>query len=193
MVLAMFAGTSALAQDVVKNKVAKMPETKENKELKDRTKMTYRGGGMVGGWIERRLLSKEFMAQAGISPEQAEKMKSALSELEKKNGALELEITAQARQQIELIKKTLLTPEGNADELMALVETIGKLRTEQAKVMTQRIVTIREHLTADQRKKIMALLAEDQKLLKGAREHRENRDTAKKDPTRPRPAVPQGW
>ena len=126
--------------------------------------------GNNGFWLERKITNPEFMQKIGISDDQAKKLKVSWKQFEAQNQKLEDEIHILARQQAELAKKILSQPGSDTKELMALLEKIGMLRIEQAKQAMQRVILVRDHLTPEQRTKLNALLEEDQKKWRAARE-----------------------
>lgn len=132
------------------------------------------GGGSSHGsnsfWIERKVTNPEYMQKIGVSEEQAKKLRVSWKQFEEQTQKVEEEIHLLARQQAELAKKILSQPGSDTKELMALVEKIGMLRIEQAKQAMQRVILIRDHLTAEQRTKLSALLEEDQKKWRASRE-----------------------
>jgi len=147
-----------------------------------------------GNWVGKRVMTQEFMEQVGIQGEQAKKLKESLEVLEGKLRTLDETINQAALQQAEIAKKVLSEPGASVDEVMKIIENIGKLRTEQAKLSTQMLVVIRDSLTAEQREKANAIIvAEGQKRMKerAARREREEREHNVKQPGRP--AAPKGW
>jgi hypothetical protein len=154
------------------------PNEHENARRQQRTALNR------GNWIAKRVMSKDFMDKVGIEGEQAKKIKEALDALDKQSTQLDEEIEQAAAQQGEIAKKVLSEPGANVDEIMKIIERIGNKRTEQAKLATQRLVVMRDNLTAQQREKASAILNEDQKKWREERE----RNAAPN-----RPAAPKGW
>jgi len=122
-----------------------------------------------GNWVARRVVSKEFMDKVGIQGDQAKKIKADLDAIDKQSSKLNEEIAKAAAQQAEIAKKVLSEPGANVDEIMKIIERIGALRTEQAKLATRRLVVIRDNLTAEQREKASAILDEEQKKMREER------------------------
>ena len=147
-----------------------------------------------GNWVGKRVMTQEFMEQVGIQGEQAKKLKEALEAIEGKLRTLDETINQAALQQAEIAKKVLSEPGASVDEVMKIIENIGKLRTEQAKLSTQMLVVIRDSLTAEQREKANAIIvAEGHKRMKerATRRERDEREHNGKQPDRP--AAPKGW
>ena len=129
-----------------------------------------RAPSVSGNWVAKRVVSKEFMEKVGIQGEQAKKIKADLDAIDKQSSKLNEEIAKAAAQQAEIAKKVLSEPGANVDEIMKIIERIGAYRTEQAKLATRRLVVIRDNLNAEQREKASAILNEDQKKWRDARE-----------------------
>lgn len=148
-----------------------------------------------GNWVGRRVLTKEVMDEVGIKGEQAEKLKTALEELEQQLKNLDETINQAALEQAEIAKKVLEEKGAKIDEVLAIIEKIGKLRTEQAKLSTQMLVVIRDHLTDEQRKKVNEMIASEGRRRMQERNLRREREEREPHvpPTPNRPALPQGW
>lgn len=123
-----------------------------------------------GFWLERKITNPEFMRRVGITEEQAEKIRAAWKKIEGQHLKLEENIRQLARQQAELVKKALAEEGSEMTDVMDVIEKIGNLRVEQAKLAMKRVVVIRDHLTPDQRKNLIKILEEDQKKWRAARE-----------------------
>jgi flagellar hook-basal body complex protein FliE len=159
-----------------------------------------------GNWVGKQVMNPEFMEKVGIHSGQAQKLKEEMEKIDTRLKALDEEIHAAALQQADIAKKVLVEPGKSTEELMKLVERIGTMRTEQAKLSTQILVVIRDNLTEAQRKKAHELItAEGQRRLKERMERREREGQPRLGPdgrrplprqrpeAPPRPAVPQGW
>ena len=147
-----------------------------------------------GNWVGKRVLTKEFMEKVGIQAEQAAKIKAEIEVIDAKDSKLDEAINKAALEQAEIAKKVLSEPGANTDEIMKIIERIGQFRTEQAKLATQRLVVIRDNLTAEQREKASEILGgEGKKRLeeRAARLEREERERNAAQPNRP--AAPKGW
>ena len=133
------------------------------------------------------------MEQVGIQGEQAKKLKADLEALETDMRAIDVTINQTALEQAEVAKRVLSEPGAKVDEIMQIIERIGKLRTDQAKLSTRMLVAIRDSLTTEQLEKANTLIsAEGQKRMqeRAARREREERNA----PQLPaRPGAPKGW
>lgn len=128
------------------------------------------GHGNNGFWLERKVTNPEYMKKIGITEDQAKNLKVSWKKIEEQNQKFDEEIHLLASQQAELAKKVLSQSGSDTKSLMTLVEKIGMLRIEQAKLAMQRVIVIRDHLTPAQRAKLNAFLEEDQKKWRDARE-----------------------
>ncbi len=157
-----------------------------------------------GNWVGRRVLNKEFLEKAGVTEDQAARLKAATEEIEKRQKALDEEIKALSIEQAQIAKKILNEPGAEAEEIMAIIEKIGKLRTEQAKANTLILLKIRDTLTEEQRKKVSDTIAEEGRRRMNERQQRAPREERAREPREPRrkpapeavparPAAPQGW
>jgi hypothetical protein len=150
-----------------------------------------------GNWVGKHIMNKEFTEHVGISDEQAEKIKAEMEKIDARLKELGETIDQTAIQQAEVAKKVLSEPGASVDEIMKMIDRIGQLRTEQAKLSTQILVVIRDTLTEEQRKKAQNLIAaEGQKRFteRAARRDREEPHPGGQRPfPPPRPAAPQGW
>lgn len=147
-----------------------------------------------GNWIGKRIMTPEFLEKIGVTGEQAAKLKAKSDEIDKQAQQVEEAITKTAMEQAEIAKKVLSEPGASTDDMMALIEKIGKLRTEQAKLATQRLIIMRDNLTPEQRQKASEALSEEQKKWRDEREAREKAGGANRPGNLPhRPAAPKNW
>ncbi len=148
-----------------------------------------------GNWVGKRVLTKEFLQKVGIEGEQAAKLKAELEDLDVKALKLDEVIKQAAFEQAEIAKKVLSEPGASVDEIMKIIERIGQYRTDQAKLATQRLVVIRDNLTAEQRQKASEILSEESKKRMEERAARFARDERERNgrPAATRPATPKGW
>ena len=128
-----------------------------NRDRPDRMRMARPMN--YGNWVGRQVMEKEFMEKVGIKDEQAAKLKEEIEKIEARRKTTEETIDQLAAQQAEIAKKVLAEPGADIEEVMKLIERIGQLRTEQAKLSTQTLVVIRDTLTEEQRKKTQELIA----------------------------------
>ncbi|HPO38873.1 MAG TPA: hypothetical protein PL176_12765 [Kiritimatiellia bacterium] len=186
--------------------IAQQPDAAANRERPRMSRsLNY------GNWVGKQIMNPEFMEKVGIQDEQAQKLKTEMDKIDTRLKMLDDTINTAALQQAEIAKKVLAEPGTSAEEIMKLIEHIGAMRTEQAKLSTQILVVIRDSLTEEQRKKAHELItAEGQRRLKErmARRERDERphpgpNGPRQPPPRPaaqarpagppRPAAPQGW
>ena len=145
-----------------------------------------------GNWLGAMVVSEKFIKEIGISDEQVSKLKTALAQFDEEGRKLEEEIRQNARQQAEKCRELLGKPGDDAGEVLAIVEKIGKLRTEQAKISIKTLMTIRDTLNDEQREKALAFIRSE-----GARRMNERRNFnhgGRENPAgkpEPMPAEPQ--
>jgi Spy/CpxP family protein refolding chaperone len=132
-----------------------------------------------GFWLERKVTNPEFMKKIGITDEQATKLQEAWKLIEDQSAKIEEDIRLLARQQAEHVKKALAEEGSDTTAIMDVIEKIGKLRIEQAKMAMKRVILIRDHLTPEQRKLLGKVVEEDQQKWRAGREegqrHREHK------------------
>ncbi len=126
--------------------------------------------GSSGFWLERKVTNPEFMKKLGITEEQSTKLREAWKLIQDESSKIEEEIHLLARQQAEHLKKALAEEGSDTSSVMEVIEKIGKLRTEQAKLAMKRVILIRDHLTPEQRKLLGKTVEEDQKKWRAGRE-----------------------
>lgn len=127
-----------------------------------------RGSG--GFWLERKVTNPDFMKKVGITEEQSLKLREAWKVIEAESSKLEEEICLLARQQAEHLKKALAEEGSDTSAIMEVIEKIGKLRIEQAKLAMKRVLLIRDQLTPAQRNLLTQTVDEDQKKWRAGRE-----------------------
>lgn len=146
-----------------------------------------------GNWVGKRMMTPEFLEKIGVTGEQAANLRKQLETLDKQAQQVEEEITKAAMEQAEIAKKVLAEPGADTEEMMQLVEKIGRMRTEQAKLATRRLIIMRDNLTAEQRQKATAFLNDEQKKWREERETREKNGGARPGNQPNRPPAPKGW
>jgi hypothetical protein len=159
---------------------AQQPDAAANRE---RPRMMSRSLN-YGNWVGKQVMNPEFMEKVGIHSEQAQKLKEEMDKIDTRLRTLDEEIHMAALQQADIAKKVLAEPGQSTEELMKLVERIGTMRTEQAKLSTQILVVIRDNLTEAQRAKANELItAEGRRRLKERMERREREGRQRPGPS----------
>ena len=138
-----------------------------------------------GFWLERKVTNPEFMNKIGISEEQASKLKEAWKLIEEETCKIEDEIRLLARQQAEHVKKALAEEGSDTSAIMEVIEKIGKLRIDQAKLAMKRVIVIRDYLTPEQRKMVRKIIEEDQQKWRAGREEAQRHREHKQGPLPP--------
>lgn len=142
-----------------------------------------------GNWVGRRVMTKEFIEQVGITEGQAAKLKECMEDSEARQKALEEEINKLAMEQAQLARTILNEPGADTAELMEIIEKIGKLRTEQAKSNTRILINIRDTLTEEQRKKASETIAEEGRKRMTERQQRRPRGEERRGLGAPEPKL----
>lgn len=201
-------GGAARAQDAAKDEVkGERAAMRGERRLGGEGAMMGPGGLDQGAMIVRMLSNPKFLAEVDISTEQATKLQSALKDVESKMIDLEAEIKKASLSQTEQMTKLLADTQSSPKELMATVEKIGGLRTEQAKLQIQRLVVVRENLTPDQIAKARTVMREHMEKVRGELARRGEGAEAGRDKARvkegaregnnkagaARPQRPEGW
>lgn len=131
--------------------------------------------GMQGILADRILNDPEIAAKLGLTEEQVTKLKEKLLPLKQAEAKLSSEMETAAIEQARLMTADKVS---EAD-VMAAVEKVGGLRTQVAKVQAQKMLALRQGLTADQMKKIKEVLRSRFKERKDAGQPRAGVDNAK--------------
>lgn len=137
------------------------PDARDSRERPER--MMPPPPANFGNFLSKAVLSEDFGKAVALTDEQKARLKAELSGIETNCCELEAKIIAASRKQGELGKKVLDTPDMKADEMFALIEEIGRLRTEQAKASVRTLLVIRDTLTAEQREKAHSFIREQMK------------------------------
>jgi len=126
-----------------------------------------RMNGEPGGerLLDRLLSNTNLAAEIGLDEETIAKLREETHALKDRQVELTVQIQKLSLKQADLMPKLMSAPDANADEIMNTIDAIGKLRTEQAKLMVQNLITVRKYLTPAQiskaREKIRAQMREN--------------------------------
>jgi hypothetical protein len=98
-----------------------------------------------------RILDDPETKQAiNLTDEQKEGLNKRIDALNERQAVVDDAIRIAAQNQIARAAKVMADKQATTNELMALVEKIGALRTEQAKIQTEKLLAIRDMLSAEQ-------------------------------------------
>ncbi|MEI6808529.1 MAG: hypothetical protein WCN95_07385 [bacterium] len=138
---------------------------------------SMRGPGMAMGgaseiMAERIVNDSEAAAKLGLSQEQITTIKSKLFTLRQSEVKLNADMELAAMEQAKLMTADKVSEA----EALAAVEKVGNLRTQVAKLHVQKMLVLKQTLTADQMKKIKEVIKSRSKERKDAepRESSEN-------------------
>ena len=120
------------------------------------------GGGRAGEGdvppqaVVRMLDNQEMIAKIGLSNDQVGQLRDKLLELQKREIQLRAQQQTAAADQANLITK----PEIDEKAVMKVVEQLGQVRTEMAKLQIKRVILLKKSLTDEQRAKLRAIIRE---------------------------------
>jgi len=110
--------------------------------------------------VDRMLANPGFVAALGISDDTASKLRIELKDIQEREIDLNAQIRKLALNQADQMAQLLQSANVNTNELMRMVETIGKCRTEQAKLAIQSLLILHQYLTPDQIRRAHELVRE---------------------------------
>ncbi len=122
----------------------------------ERPQRAGEAGAPGGGGFDRtlrllRILDDPETKQAiNLTDEQKEGLKKRIDALNERQAAVDQAIRIAALDQIARAAKVMADKRATTNEWMDLVEKIGALRTEQAKIQTEKLLAIRDTLSAEQ-------------------------------------------
>jgi len=141
------------------------PHSEPRPTDRERPAMRFRGGpggsGRSQGGLSRFIESAAAAKRFGITEQQQQAIGEEMEELRVREHQLREKVQQAAMLQAQL----LLEKEIDREALMAAVEATGRIKTEMAKVHMEKLLIMREHLTAEQQAKIRQYMRE-----KGKRE-----------------------
>lgn len=159
-------------------------------------------GGMMGGGFDQnmfllRVMEDPAMAETlKLTDEQKAAFKKENAALDERQAVVTEALRAAALEQAALATKVMADKQAPTDTLMALVEKIGGLKTDQAKIQTEKLLVIRTTLTDEQIRSASAVV---QKRIERVRERMQQRGgehgAARGGDKRnaPLPQRPEGW
>ncbi len=114
-------------------------------------RMTMGPGGFDQSMLLLRLMDDpETAASLKLTDEQKAALKKGAQAMDERQAAVSEALRVAALEQAALAAKVMADKQASTNELMALVEKVGALRTEQAKIQTEKLLVIRDTLTAEQ-------------------------------------------
>jgi Spy/CpxP family protein refolding chaperone len=103
-------------------------------------------GGGIGNYIERLTKDPELAKRIGITEDQLQKVKQAIEPIEVKRKELEEQREKAAAEQAELLAKDSVDEEA----LLAVVEKLGQINTELAKLSIKELIAVKGVFTPEQ-------------------------------------------
>ena len=142
--------------------------------------------------IDRLLANAKLTTELGLSDETVAKLRAESHALQLRMIDLNAQIRKLSLNQADRMSKLLLSADISTNEVMASVEEIGRLRTEQAKLAVQQLLVVRKYLTPDQIRKAHEIMRE--RMQKNAEAHSAKKDKNALSPTGSQPTnPPEGW
>lgn len=115
-------------------------------------KEELRGGPMgAGPWVAQMLAGGDNLEKIGVTDEALrESLRNDLAALKEKSDAIEKQIREVSREQAKLMRELMKDRSRSADEVLAKIDEVSKLRAEQGRLAVQSIVLLRDKLSAEQ-------------------------------------------
>jgi Spy/CpxP family protein refolding chaperone len=136
--MALFCVGAVLAQE------EGMRQRKPERERGHGRRMEAHGPG-PGGMLSQLLAKPEMRERLGISEEQADVLQERVNDLDEQQRDLESRCRELARKQGEMMRQ----PDVDKVAVFALVEELGALRTQMAKLRMEQVFAVREVLGPD--------------------------------------------
>lgn len=160
-------------------------------------RMMMGGGGFDQNMLLLRLMDDPETAQAiKLTEAQKEALKTGSQALDERQTMVNEALRIAALEQATLAAKVMADKQASSDDLMAQVEKVGALRIEQAKIQTEKLLVIRDTLTAEQIRAAGDLATQRMaKMRERMRERTRQRPERGADNPRnaPLPQRPKGW
>ena len=159
-------------------------------------------GGMMGGGFDQsmfllRVMDDPAMAETlKLTDEQKDAFKKGTTALDERKAVVREALNIAALEQAAVAAKIMADKQASTDELMALVEKIGGLKTEQAKIQTEKLLVIRDTLTDEQIRSASEVVKKRVERIRERMQQRgDTRSHARRGDTRnaPLPQRPKGW
>jgi hypothetical protein len=123
-------------------------------------------GAPAGAAMDRtqRLLriidNPKIQPTLNLTDAQKEGLKKRIAALDERQAVVNEAFRTAAREQIAQAAKVMADKQATTNELMELVEKIGRLHTEQAKIQTEKMLAIRDTLSTEQIQRATEVLKE---------------------------------
>lgn len=140
-------------------------------------------------FLVRLIASPKTSEELGISPEQGERLRTGLREIDVEQIDLQAEIQKLSLRQADLTAGLLSDRKKDSREVMELVEKLGAVKVKVAKLPIKRMLFLRDNLTDEQIMKARTLM---QERLGRMRRGDEDGERAAERPGGARPGAPGG-
>ncbi|MFZ4395980.1 MAG: hypothetical protein ACOYOU_10190 [Kiritimatiellia bacterium] len=142
--------------------------------------------------MDRLLANVKLIKELGLSDETVVILREESRQNKTRQMDLDAQILKLSLMQHDFMAKLLLDADTHTNEVMKIIEDIGRLRTEQAKLAVQNLLMIRKYLTPDQIRKARELMRERQQNNAVRREKAEARPPKKEKGAPPAGPQPSG-
>ena len=156
--------------------------------------MNGRAPGDLSGerLMDRLLANAKLTKELGLSDETVANLREESRQNKTRQIDLDAQILKLSLAQHDAMAKLLLDADTHTNEVMKILEDIGRLRTDQAKLAVQNLLMIRKYLTPDQIRKARELMRERQQNNAVRREKAEARPPKKEKGAPPAGPQPSG-
>ena len=110
--------------------------------------------------IDCLLANPQLTAEIGVNADTVARLREDSSAIQVRRGELDARIQKLSLAQADHMAKVLMAPNASTNEVMSIIDEIGRLRTEQAKLTVQTLMVVRKYLTLDQIHKARVLMRE---------------------------------
>lgn len=126
-----------------------------------RAPMAAMQGANAGTWVAAMLSKKENLEKLGLADAAARvKLQQKLEELREKSMKLERHIREISLEQSKMLRALLADRNGDAAALLAKIDEVAKLRSEQGRLAVESIVALRDALPPGKEAEALEMLAE---------------------------------
>ncbi len=194
--VAVATAVSAFAQD--KGRPEGRPEGRQERRPEGGA---LRGGMTAGGGLDQSMLLLRIMddpetAKAiNLTAVQREALQKGTKALDDRMTVVSESLRVASLEQAALAAKVMADKQAATNELMTLVQKIGGLRTEQANIQTEKLIVIRDTLSAEQIRAASAAAQKKMEEIRARMKQRGGERGARGGDRRaaPLPQRPEGW
>lgn len=105
----------------------------------------------AGPWVAQMLAGGDNLEKIGVEDEALrESLRRDLTSLKEKADVIEREVRKVSREQAKMMRELMRDRSRSADDVLAKIDEVAKLRAEQGRLAVQSIVLLRDKLSAEQ-------------------------------------------